>query len=97
MATREGARALGLEAEIGSIEIGKKADLIIVNTRGLHQVPGDDPYARLVYATRAADVRATIVDGEVVARDGRLMWEDAEAVRADAEQAARTLVGRAGL
>jgi cytosine/adenosine deaminase-related metal-dependent hydrolase len=97
MATREGARALGLEAEIGSIEIGKKADLIVVNTRGLHQVPGDDPYARLVYATRAADVRATLVDGEVVARDGRLTWEDAEAVRADAEQAARTLVGRAGL
>lgn len=97
MATREGARAVGLEAEVGSIEAGKKADVIVVGAQGLHQTPGEDPYARLVYATRAADVRATIVDGEVVARDGRLTWDDGELVRAEAEQAARVLVSRAGL
>ncbi len=97
MATREGARALGLDGDIGSIEPGKKADLIVVGSNGLHQAPLGDPYGQLVYASRAADVRATIIDGEVVARDGRIVWEDGDRVRADAEAAARAMAGRAGL
>ncbi len=97
MATREGARALGLAAEVGSIEVGKKADAIIVGRDGLHQAPGGEPYGQLVYATRAADVRATIVDGAVVARDGQIVWDDAARLRADAELAARALASRAGL
>jgi 5-methylthioadenosine/S-adenosylhomocysteine deaminase len=97
MATREGARALALDADIGSIEPGKKADLIVVHARGLHQAPGLDPYATLVYASRPADVRATLVDGVIVARDGRILWDDGERVRAQAEAAARALAGRAGL
>ena len=99
MATREGARALGLEQEIGSLEPGKKADLIVVDTGGLHQRPGHarDPYALLVYASRAADVRATIIDGEVVAQRGELTWGDRGAIGAEADAAARALVLRAGL
>jgi 5-methylthioadenosine/S-adenosylhomocysteine deaminase len=97
MATREGARALGREHEIGSIVVGKKADVIVVGTDSVHQVPGDDPYSTLVYATGPRDVRATIVDGRIVARHGELTWEDRRAIAAEASDAARALIGRAGL
>ena len=75
MATREGARALGLEAEIGSIEIGKRADLILIDaTSGCL-----DPYSTIVYASRGTDVRTTIVDGEVLVDDFRpARWDPAE-------------------
>jgi cytosine/adenosine deaminase-related metal-dependent hydrolase len=95
MATREGARALGLDAEIGSIEPGKRADVIVVDTQGVHQLPGRDAYSLLVYASRPTDVRLTMVDGQVVARDGELTWEDRRRVGADARDAARRLVERA--
>jgi 5-methylthioadenosine/S-adenosylhomocysteine deaminase len=97
MATREGARALGLESQIGSIEVGKKADVIVVATSGLHQTPGEDPYSDLVYASRPSDVRATVIDGVLVARDGHVVWEDPERVRVAAVEAQRALVRRAGL
>jgi cytosine/adenosine deaminase-related metal-dependent hydrolase len=97
MATREGARALGLDAEIGSIEIGKRADLTLVSRRGAHLTPASDPYSTLVYAARGSDVRLTMVDGRILARDGRLVAEDTDAVTAEANSAARTLIARAGL
>src|SRR5262249_41889123 len=62
MATRAGARTLGLDREIGSIEPGKKADLIVVERDRPHIAPGPDPYSTLVYAARGSDVRTTIVD-----------------------------------
>jgi 5-methylthioadenosine/S-adenosylhomocysteine deaminase len=91
MATREGARALGLDAEIGSIETGKRADLILVNGQG------PDPYSTLVYACRGTDVRTVIVDGEVLVDDFRpVRWDPAEhAVRAREQAAA--LAARANL
>jgi 5-methylthioadenosine/S-adenosylhomocysteine deaminase len=97
MATREGARAIGLDREIGSIEVGKKADLILVGHDGVHQTPAPDPYARLVYASRPSDVRLTVIDGEILARDGALTTCDITDVRVTAQAAARTLIGRAGL
>jgi cytosine/adenosine deaminase-related metal-dependent hydrolase len=97
MATREGARALGLDAEIGSIAPGKRADLIVVGTRGVHQVPGRDPYSVLVYASRPTDVTATLVDGQVVAERGALAWDDPKAISDQAMSAAKALIGRAGL
>jgi 5-methylthioadenosine/S-adenosylhomocysteine deaminase len=97
MATREGARALGLDAEVGSLEVGKKADVIVVDTRGLHHAPGGDPYSRLVYASRPSDVRATVIDGVVVAREGRVLWEETDRVRAAAIDAQRVLLSRTGL
>jgi cytosine/adenosine deaminase-related metal-dependent hydrolase len=63
MATRDGAHALGLDREIGTIEAGKRADLIVVATGDVRQVPGTDPYSTLVYACGPADVRVTMVDG----------------------------------
>jgi cytosine/adenosine deaminase-related metal-dependent hydrolase len=97
MATREGARALGLSDEIGSIEPGRKADLILVGADDLHQVPGFDPYARLVFSSRAADVRLTMIDGEIVARDGAIAWGDRAAIAREAVEATRALIDRAGI
>jgi 5-methylthioadenosine/S-adenosylhomocysteine deaminase len=97
MATREGARALGLDAEIGSVEPGKRADLVLVDRDRPHLTPGDDPYGTLVYAARGTDVTTTIVDGEVLVRGGALVRLDAAEVAAQARGAARRLAARAGL
>jgi 5-methylthioadenosine/S-adenosylhomocysteine deaminase len=97
MATRGGARALGADAELGSIEVGKRADVIIVSRAGLHATPGPDPYSALVYATRADDVRTTIVDGQVLVHDGDLARLDRNEIVAKAGEAARTLASRAGI
>jgi cytosine/adenosine deaminase-related metal-dependent hydrolase len=97
MATRAGARTLGLQDEIGSIEPGKRADLIVVGRRGPHQLPPHDPYATLVYATSAADVRMTVVDGEVLVDDGQLVKADAEAIERHAIDQSRQLIARAKL
>jgi 5-methylthioadenosine/S-adenosylhomocysteine deaminase len=97
MATRGGALALGLEREIGSVEVGKRADLILVDRDRPHLLPGPDPYSTLVYAARGADVRATIVDGELLVRDGCLTRADPEAVARDARREAAELLQRAAV
>ncbi len=97
MATREGARALGLESEIGSIEPGKKADLIVVRTDRPHHQPAADPYSQIVYACRPSDVRATVIDGRVVSRDGALAWSELAELTAEANDAARSVKARAGV
>lgn len=97
MATREGARALGQEADLGSVEVGKIADLIVVAADGLHQTPVEDDYARLVYSSGPADVRATIVGGRVLWRDGELRWADRRSIRAEALEAREQLRARAGV
>ena len=73
MATSRGARALGLEKEIGSIEAGKRADLILVRTDRPHAVPLYGAVSQLVYALKASDVRDVMVNGRVVVRDGRIL------------------------
>lgn len=95
MATREGARTLGLDNEIGSIEPGKKADLVLLRPVPLHHAPDADPYTTIVYATRADDVRCAWVDGAQLVRDGKLVREDEESLVAEAQQAARALRSRA--
>ena len=97
MATRAGARTLGQQDEIGSLEPGKRADLVVVGRRGPHQLPPHDPYATLVYATSAADVRMTVVDGEVLVDDGQLVKADAEAIERHAIEQSRQLIARARL
>jgi cytosine/adenosine deaminase-related metal-dependent hydrolase len=97
MATRGGAQALGLDDEIGSIEPGKRADLILVERDSPHLVPGPDPYSTLVYSGRGTDVSATIVDGELLVRDGRLTREDPEAVAAEARRRSAELLTRAAV
>jgi 5-methylthioadenosine/S-adenosylhomocysteine deaminase len=91
MATREGARALGLQSEIGSIEPGKRADLIVIDAQG------PDPYSTIVYASRGTDVRTTIVDGRVLIDEFRpASWDFAE-IAATARREASALARRANL
>ena len=97
MATREGARALGLDDEIGSLEPGKRADLILVDRDRAHFAPDVDPWSSLVYAGRGSDVRLTMVDGEVLVRDYRLVRADPAEVAAAARHAAAALAARAGI
>ena len=97
MATREGARALGMEAELGSIEPGKRADLILVERDRPHLAPDADPWSTLAYAARGSDVRLTMVDGEILVRDFALERLDRAAVLADARRAAAELASRAGI
>jgi 5-methylthioadenosine/S-adenosylhomocysteine deaminase len=95
MATREGARALGLQAELGSIEPGKRADFIIVDRDRPHLATCPDPISALVYAARPSDVRTTVVDGRVLVDDFRLTGVDATEVARAAAQEARALASRA--
>ena len=97
MATRAGARTLGLDAEIGSIEVGKRADVIVVDRDGPHLAPGPDPYSTLVYAARGSDVRTTIVDGEPLVDDFTPLRIDRAEAAAEARDAARDLLLRAEL
>ncbi|HKP10498.1 MAG TPA: amidohydrolase family protein, partial [Blastocatellia bacterium] len=76
MATTGGARALGLADEIGSIEAGKRADLILLNLDRPHTTPRPDVVSTIVYAAQPADVEAVWIDGRVVLRDGRLTTMD---------------------
>ena len=98
LATLGGARALGLESEIGSIEVGKRADLIALDLDGPHAQPaGADLISRIVYSARAADVRHVIVDGRVVVRDGALKTGDVAKIRETANKEARRLRRAVGL
>jgi cytosine/adenosine deaminase-related metal-dependent hydrolase len=95
MATRAGARTLGLEHEIGSLEAGKRADIIIVDRDRPHLAPGPDPFSTLVYAARGSDVRTTIVDGDVLVDEFTPTSVDRAEVVVEARLAARDLAGRA--
>lgn len=86
LATISGARALHLEKEIGSIEVGKRADLVIVDLDDLNQTPYFNIYSELVYATKAADVRTVIIEGRVVMRDRRLLTLNEETIKSDARR-----------
>ena len=96
MATREGARALGLDAEIGSIEPGKRPDFILVDRSRPHLALGTDPYSTLVYAARGTDVRTTVVDGHVLVEDFRAVRWDALELARSARAEATALAARAG-
>jgi 5-methylthioadenosine/S-adenosylhomocysteine deaminase len=97
MATRNGARALGLGRDIGSIEAGKRADLILIDANRPHLAPAVDPFSTVVYAAGPDDVRMSMVDGEILVRDGAATRLDAVEIVEDARREARALAGRAGL
>ncbi|MEW5908174.1 MAG: amidohydrolase [Thermodesulfobacteriota bacterium] len=76
MATINGARTVGLEDRIGSLEPGKEADLIVLNSRSPRLVPLYSPYSSIVYAAQGSDVRHVIIAGREIVRDGILMTTD---------------------
>jgi 5-methylthioadenosine/S-adenosylhomocysteine deaminase len=84
MATIGGARALHLEKIIGSLETGKRADIVIVDFDGLHQTPFYNVYSHLVYATKASDVRTVLINGKIVMRDRRLLTLNENVIKKDA-------------
>jgi 5-methylthioadenosine/S-adenosylhomocysteine deaminase len=98
LATCEGARALGLGDRVGTLEAGKQADIVVIDATALHQAPNaaDDPYTTLVHASRATDVRVTMVAGRVLYENGSMTTLDPDRVRRDAEREARALRARAG-
>ena len=98
LATIEGARALGLDKEIGSIEAGKRADVIVVDLVQPHSTPRqNDLVSALVYSAQTSDVRLSIIDGRVVMREGELLTLDEEAVIDEANREAQLLAQRAAI
>jgi 5-methylthioadenosine/S-adenosylhomocysteine deaminase len=94
MSTLGGARALGLEDEIGSIEVGKRADLVVLDLDRPETVPWSDPYSAIVYAAGAASVRDVIVDGRVLKRDGAVLSVDGGRAVREAKAAAERFAAR---
>lgn len=88
MATRGGARAIGMGDTLGAIRPGLLADLVLIDTRVPHLTPMHDPLAALVYSARGSDVRTVIVGGEIVVEDGTLTTLDEEEVLARARERA---------
>jgi 5-methylthioadenosine/S-adenosylhomocysteine deaminase len=86
MATMGGARVLGLQREIGSLEPGKRADMISVRIDQPHAVPLYEPVSQLVYALKASDVRDVMVNGRTVVQDRQILTLDMKQVRAKAEE-----------
>jgi len=86
MATLNGARALGMEKEIGSLESGKRADIILVETDSAHALPLYNVYSQLVYSLRGADAATCIINGKVVMLDRRVLTLDEKRVLGQAKE-----------
>jgi cytosine/adenosine deaminase-related metal-dependent hydrolase len=97
MATINGARALGLEREIGSLEVGKKADLVVLDFNHLHTTPSPNPVSTLVYAATGGDVDTVVVDGRMVVEHGKLLTMNEEEVIEQARKHAPEVYRRAGI
>ena len=95
MATIHGAKALGLDAEIGSLEVGKQADLIMIDAAQPHLAPRHDPVALLVYSAQAADVCTVLVAGRILLENGTLTTLDEASLLAEAAEQTRRLHRRA--
>ena len=91
MATRGGAAALHMEADIGSLESGKRADIIVVAPAGPNAVPLYDPCSYLVYSARSDAVETVIVEGKILMENRRLKTLDTEAIRRRAERFGRQI------
>jgi 5-methylthioadenosine/S-adenosylhomocysteine deaminase len=98
MATIDGARALNLHEEIGSLEIGKRADVNLVNLNRLHSTPRPaDIVSSIVYSAQATDVETVIIDGRILMQERRLLTMDERDVITDANHQAQALAERAGI
>ena len=97
LATIDGARALGLDSEIGSLEAGKRADVSVVRLDRLHTTPVKDVISALVYSTEVNDVDTVIIDGQLVMRDQKLLTIGESETIASAKREAEKLIGAANL
>lgn len=96
MATIGGAEAMGLEDEIGSLEVGKKADVVILNLQNFHTYPSFevDPISRIVYSATRADVDTTIIDGKIVMENHLMKTIDKDIILNEANQSIKRLLSR---
>ena len=94
MATAGGAKALGLSSVCGTIEVGKRADLVLVNFETIHNQPINDIFSQIVHCAKASDVRTVIVNGEILMRDRQLRRLDDNRILANAKIANRDLMER---
>ncbi|ORY71839.1 uncharacterized protein BCR38DRAFT_454258 [Pseudomassariella vexata] len=106
MATIKGAKALGLEKEVGSIEVGKKADLVVLSARGSWAAPWDpgyvaeggmDPVSLVIGSCTGRDVTYVMVDGQILVEDGKLLCADEENIMQAARQAVKGIQRRSGV
>ena len=95
MATINGAKALGLEKEIGSLEVGKKADITIIRLDKPHIAPVLDPLGSIVYCANASDVDTVIVEGKIVMRERKVLTLDEEKISEEAEKTIQSILDRA--
>jgi len=91
MATIGGARAIGLGRHIGSLEVGKRADVIIIDTRTPHLTPMYHPESHIVYAAKSSDVRDVVVDGRIRVRNRNVLSLDVEEIMAKVREIARDI------
>ncbi len=99
LATLSGARAMGLDKEIGSLEVGKKADIAIINLEGWHTRPQNaaSAYTQLVYQAKSSDVYCTIVDGKVLMLNGRLKTIDENQLKSGVQDSFTRVARRSGI
>ena len=97
MATIDGARALSLHDQVGSLEVGKRADIVVLDVNGVQAAPAVDVMSTLVYAAQSRDVRHVLVDGRVVVRHGELVTLDAARIARLACEEAPKVARRAGV
>jgi cytosine/adenosine deaminase-related metal-dependent hydrolase len=97
MATINGARAMGMQKEIGSIEVGKRADLVLIDLKKPHLVPYRDVVSNIVYSAMGSDVDTVLVDGRVLLRNGEALTLDERRIIDEAEQHQEELVSRSGV
>lgn len=98
LATIDGARAMGLASEIGSLALGKRADVMVVRLSDLHSTPSDaDVTSSLVYSSQATDVQSVVIDGQLVMHDRKLLSVDEKSIIAASNREARLLRTRVGL
>ena len=81
MATIEGARVLGIDSEVGSLEVGKKADIILIDLNKPHLLPRQDIYSLLAYSVNGADVDTSIIDGKIVMEDRKVLGTDEDEMK----------------
>ncbi len=90
--TTGGARSLGMEKEIGSLEVGKKADLIVLNQRKANSLPSHDPVSTLVYSATQENIETVIIDGKIVMKERKITTVDEEEILRKIEKLAQDLV-----
>jgi 5-methylthioadenosine/S-adenosylhomocysteine deaminase len=97
LATLGGAKALGIDGDVGSIEVGKKADIVAVSLRSPHFWPLDEPYSQLVYCAQSSDVSFVSIDGEIKIDGKTLVGVDLDELQMRAKREATQLLSRAKL